>query len=82
MSWAVGYDETWHRDIGYGVPAIAFRRPWWSLRLGCCAVASYGSRPFRLPPLIGIDEHSSRCNSAAGGALTAWLDSKAERWDD
>lgn len=21
MSWAVGYDTTWHRDIGYGVPA-------------------------------------------------------------
>jgi len=22
MSWAVGYDMTWHRDIGYGVPAV------------------------------------------------------------
>jgi hypothetical protein len=22
MSWAVGYDRTWHRDIGYGVPAF------------------------------------------------------------
>ena len=22
MSWAVGYDEKWERDIGYGVPAI------------------------------------------------------------
>jgi hypothetical protein len=22
MSWAVGYDSTWCRDIGYGVPAI------------------------------------------------------------
>ena len=22
MSWAVGYDERWQRDIGYGVPAI------------------------------------------------------------
>lgn len=22
MSWAVGYDENWNRDIGYGVPAI------------------------------------------------------------
>jgi hypothetical protein len=22
MSWAVGYDANWHRDIGYGVPAI------------------------------------------------------------
>lgn len=22
MSWAVGYDEKWQRDIGYGVPAI------------------------------------------------------------
>ncbi len=21
MSWAVGFDETWQRDIGYGVPA-------------------------------------------------------------
>lgn len=21
MSWAVGYDSTWSRDIGYGVPA-------------------------------------------------------------
>lgn len=21
MSWAVGYDSDWHRDIGYGVPA-------------------------------------------------------------
>jgi hypothetical protein len=21
MSWAVGYDANWHRDIGYGVPA-------------------------------------------------------------
>ena len=21
MSWAVGYDERWQRDIGYGVPA-------------------------------------------------------------
>jgi hypothetical protein len=21
MSWAVGYDENWKRDIGYGVPA-------------------------------------------------------------
>lgn len=21
MSWAVGYDTNWHRDIGYGVPA-------------------------------------------------------------
>jgi hypothetical protein len=22
MSWAVGYDTTWDRDIGYGVPAV------------------------------------------------------------
>ena len=22
MSWAVGYDENWKRDVGYGVPAI------------------------------------------------------------
>ncbi len=22
MSWAIGYDYTWHRDIGYGVPAL------------------------------------------------------------
>ena len=22
MSWAVGYDDIWNRDIGYGVPAI------------------------------------------------------------
>jgi hypothetical protein len=22
MGWAVGYDSTWRRDIGYGVPAI------------------------------------------------------------
>ena len=22
MSWAVGYDEDWQRDIGYGVPAV------------------------------------------------------------
>jgi hypothetical protein len=22
MSWAVGYDTTWRRDIGYGVPAL------------------------------------------------------------
>lgn len=22
MSWAVGYDEKWKRDIGYGVPAV------------------------------------------------------------
>jgi hypothetical protein len=22
MGWAVGYDSTWHRDIGYGVPAV------------------------------------------------------------
>ena len=22
MSWAVGYDENWKRDIGYGVPAV------------------------------------------------------------
>lgn len=22
MGWAVGYDSNWHRDIGYGVPAI------------------------------------------------------------
>jgi len=22
MSWAIGYDSTWNRDIGYGVPAI------------------------------------------------------------
>ncbi|OOG61684.1 hypothetical protein B0E46_15605 [Rhodanobacter sp. B04] len=22
MSWAVGYDERWKRDIGYGVPSI------------------------------------------------------------
>lgn len=21
MSWAIGFDEHWHRDIGYGVPA-------------------------------------------------------------
>lgn len=21
MSWAIGYDSSWHRDIGYGVPA-------------------------------------------------------------
>jgi hypothetical protein len=21
MNWAVGYDSSWHRDIGYGVPA-------------------------------------------------------------
>jgi hypothetical protein len=22
MSWAVGFDPTWNRDIGYGVPAV------------------------------------------------------------
>lgn len=22
MSWSIGYDENWRRDIGYGVPAI------------------------------------------------------------
>lgn len=22
MGWSIGYDETWKRDIGYGVPAI------------------------------------------------------------
>ena len=22
MGWSVGYDPTWHRDIGYGVPAV------------------------------------------------------------
>lgn len=22
MSWSIGYDENWQRDIGYGVPAI------------------------------------------------------------
>lgn len=22
MGWAVGYDDNWHRDIGYGVPAV------------------------------------------------------------
>lgn len=22
MSWSIGYDENWARDIGYGVPAI------------------------------------------------------------
>lgn len=22
MGWQIGYDETWRRDIGYGVPAI------------------------------------------------------------
>lgn len=22
MSWAVGYDDRWQRDIGYGVPAL------------------------------------------------------------
>jgi hypothetical protein len=22
MSWAIGYDEHWQRDIGYGVPAL------------------------------------------------------------
>lgn len=22
MGWQVGYDTTWHRDIGYGVPAV------------------------------------------------------------
>lgn len=25
MSWAVGYDTNWQRDIGYGVPAICDR---------------------------------------------------------
>jgi hypothetical protein len=25
MSWAVGYDSNWKRDIGYGVPAICDR---------------------------------------------------------
>jgi hypothetical protein len=22
MGWSIGYDDTWNRDIGYGVPAI------------------------------------------------------------
>ena len=22
MSWSIGYDWNWHRDVGYGVPAI------------------------------------------------------------
>jgi hypothetical protein len=22
MGWSIGYDSNWHRDIGYGVPAI------------------------------------------------------------
>ena len=22
MSWAIGHDDSWHRDIGYGVPAL------------------------------------------------------------
>jgi hypothetical protein len=22
MGWQIGYDEKWHRDVGYGVPAV------------------------------------------------------------
>jgi hypothetical protein len=22
MGWSIGYDETWNRDVGYGVPAM------------------------------------------------------------
>jgi hypothetical protein len=26
MGWEIGYDTNWHRDIGYGVPAICDHR--------------------------------------------------------
>lgn len=35
MSWAVGYDSNWKRDIGYGVPATCDRP-------GCGAVIDRG----------------------------------------
>ena len=47
MSWAVGYDRTWRRDIGYGVPAFC-DHPWCSARIDrglayvCCEQEPYG----------------------------------------
>ena len=28
MSWAVGYDENWKRDVGYGVPSYCDHPDW------------------------------------------------------
>lgn len=47
MSWAVGYDENWHRDIGYGVPAYC-DHPGCRARIDrglanvCCGEQPYG----------------------------------------
>lgn len=35
MSWAIGYDDTWGRDIGYGVPSVCDQP-------GCMAVIDRG----------------------------------------
>lgn len=47
MSWAVGFDEKWQRDIGYGVPAFCdFPKCWTIIDRGlshvCCGENPYG----------------------------------------
>jgi hypothetical protein len=46
VGWAIGYDERWKRDIGYGVPAYCDHPQCWAVidrGLGCvCGGEPYG----------------------------------------
>jgi hypothetical protein len=45
MSWAVGYDDQWQRDIGYGVPSIC-DHPGCSVRIDRSLAHVCGGEPY------------------------------------
>ena len=69
MSWSIGYDDTWKRDIGYGVPAYCdhpncFKIIDRGLSYVCCDSQPYGGE--RGCGLYFCEEHRDgygRCES-------------------
>lgn len=71
MSWAVGFDTRWNRDIGYGVPAVC-DHPYCNIPIDrglsyvCCHEEPYGGEEgcglyFCTMHHEGIDGKCSRC---------------------
>jgi hypothetical protein len=70
MSWSIGWDSVWSRDIGYGVPAYCDfpgcgKRIDRGLAYVCCDEAPYGGE--RGCGLYFCEEHHAHSNSKHSG---------------
>ena len=87
MSWAVGYDDTWKRDIGYGVPAYCdhpgcaaeIHR---GLAYVCCDQETYGGE--RGCGLYFCGAHGPRCDRCEAGEspykIAPWPQAERPDW--